>query len=269
MRTAPPCEAEGSRQPARRLRFEKEQADAGLPRFERASQNLAAAATIVRALPESADPAVQQLHHDLRQFLEVAACQQAASSSARGAGSSAHRGPSQSPRPDQGHPRSNRAPPTHSATPAGAADSSASTPSRRPSVHERVGTVDARHTLEARRRAAEERERVQAEHLRRRARRGGRFDREHERSLTPEPAGPKAFGRRVLNAPFPARFRAPTNIGKYAGETNPSVWLEDYRLACRAGGATDDNFVIQYLPIYLADSARSWLEYLPGGCINS
>ena len=37
LKTAPPCEAEGSRHPARRLRFEKEQAAAGLSRFERAS----------------------------------------------------------------------------------------------------------------------------------------------------------------------------------------------------------------------------------------
>ena len=65
------------------------------------------------------------------------------------------------------------------------------------------------------------------------------------------------------------RFRAPTNIGKYGGESNPSVWLEDYRLACRAGGANDDHFIIQYLPLYLADSARAWLEYLPAGCIRN
>jgi len=50
---------------------------------------------------------------------------------------------------------------------------------------------------------------------------------------------------------------------------DPNVWLEDYRLACRAGGATDDLFVIQYLPIYLADSARAWLEYLPPCCIHT
>jgi hypothetical protein len=46
------------------------------------------------------------------------------------------------------------------------------------------------------------------------------------------------------------------------------VWLEDYRLACHAGGATDDLFVIKNLPLYLGDSARTWLEHLPRNKIN-
>jgi hypothetical protein len=41
------------------------------------------------------------------------------------------------------------------------------------------------------------------------------------------------------------------------------VWLEDYRLACHAGGATDDLFMIKNLPLYLGDSAGTWLEHLP------
>jgi hypothetical protein len=39
-------------------------------------------------------------------------------------------------------------------------------------------------------------------------------------------------------------------------ETNPSVWLEDYRLVCHAGGARDDLFIIKNLPLYLANSAH-------------
>jgi hypothetical protein len=46
------------------------------------------------------------------------------------------------------------------------------------------------------------------------------------------------------------------------------VWLEDYRLACHTGGATDDLFVIKNLPLYLGDSARTWLEHLPHDKIN-
>ena len=38
------------------------------------------------------------------------------------------------------------------------------------------------------------------------------------------------------------------------------MWLEDYRLACRAGGAVSDDFVIRNLPMFLADLARTWLE---------
>jgi hypothetical protein len=52
-------------------------------------------------------------------------------------------------------------------------------------------------------------------------------------------------------------------VPRYDGDTNPSVWLEDYRLACYAGRATDDLFVIKNFPLYLGDSARTWLEHLP------
>jgi hypothetical protein len=45
--------------------------------------------------------------------------------------------------------------------------------------------------------------------------------------------------------------------------------VEDYRLAFRAGGANDDLFIIQFLPIYLAKSARAWLDHLPRNAINS
>jgi hypothetical protein len=65
------------------------------------------------------------------------------------------------------------------------------------------------------------------------------------------------------------RFRAPTHIAKYAGETNPSFWLEDYRLTFRAGGVDDDLFIIQYLPIFLAETTQAWLEYFPTECIGN
>jgi hypothetical protein len=67
---------------------------------------------------------------------------------------------------------------------------------------------------------------------------------------------------------FPSRFRAPTNMPRYDGDTNPIVWLEDYRLACHAGGATNDLFVIKNLPLYLGNSARTLLEHLPCDKIN-
>jgi hypothetical protein len=41
------------------------------------------------------------------------------------------------------------------------------------------------------------------------------------------------------------------------------VWLEDYRLAYHAGGATNNLVVIKNLPLYLGDSTRTWLEHLP------
>jgi hypothetical protein len=93
--------------------------------------------------------------------------------------------------------------------------------------------------------------------------RGGRCDSEEDRSPSPEPPGPRAFSRAIRQAPFPARFRAPTTVTKYSGETRPELWLTDYRLACQLGGADDDNLIIRNLPLFLSDAARAWLEHLP------
>jgi hypothetical protein len=40
-----------------------------------------------------------------------------------------------------------------------------------------------------------------------------------------------------------------------------NVWLEDYHLTCRAGGANNDLFIIQFNLNYLADSTRAWLDH--------
>jgi hypothetical protein len=37
---------------------------------------------------------------------------------------------------------------------------------------------------------------------------------------------------------------------------------------CRAGGANDDPFINQLLPIYLVDSTRAWLDNLPRNIID-
>jgi len=50
---------------------------------------------------------------------------------------------------------------------------------------------------------------------------------------------------------------------------NPGLWLEDYRLACQASGVDSDYFIIRNLPLFLADSARTWLEHLPPNRIQS
>ena len=97
----------------------------------------------------------------------------------------------------------------------------------------------------------------------------GRYDSGEDQSLSPSLPGPRAFGRHILNAAFPPRYRPPTNISKYSGETNPGLWLEDYRLACQTGGADNDDFIIRNLPLFLVDSARTWLEHLPSNRIQS
>ena len=94
-------------------------------------------------------------------------------------------------------------------------------------------------------------------------RRGGRYDSEEDRSPSPKPLGPWVFSWAIRRAPFPARFRAPTTITKYSGETRPELWLADYPLACQLGGTDEDNLIIRNLPLFLSDAARAWMEHLP------
>jgi hypothetical protein len=56
-------------------------------------------------------------------------------------------------------------------------------------------------------------------------RRGGRYDSGEDRSPSPEPPGPQAFSHAIRRASFPTRFRTPTTITKYSGETRPELWL--------------------------------------------
>jgi hypothetical protein len=98
---------------------------------------------------------------------------------------------------------------------------------------------------------------------------GGRYDSGKDRSPSPEPPGLQAFSRAIRRAPFPTRFRTPTTITKYSGETRPELWLADYRLACQLGGTDDDNLIIRNLPLFLSDTARAWLEHLPLGQISN
>jgi hypothetical protein len=62
-------------------------------------------------------------------------------------------------------------------------------------------------------------------------RRSGRYDSREDCSPTPEPPGTCVFSREIHTASLPQRFRQPTSIDKYTGETDPLVWLNDYRLA--------------------------------------
>jgi hypothetical protein len=75
--------------------------------------------------------------------------------------------------------------------------------------------------------------------------------------------------REIRTASFPQRFRQPTSIDKYTRETDPRVWLNDYRLACQLGGNTNDELIIRNLPLHLTDSARTWLEHLPASHIHN
>jgi hypothetical protein len=124
---------------------------------------------------------------------------------------------------------------------------------------------DARNVINARRRGDVEARATVGCH----PRRDGRYDSREDRSPTPEPPGTCVFSREIRTASFPHRFCQPTSFDKYTGETNPRVWLNNYRLACQLGGATTDAVIILNLPLHLADSARTWLEHLPPSQIHS
>ena len=118
-------------------------------------------------------------------------------------------------------------------------------------VHECLGLHhDACNTLDARRCAhGDEREEASRRYH---PHHGGRYDSGEDKSPSPDLPGPQAFGRHIL---------------KYSRETNPGLWLEDYRLAYQASGVDNDDFIIRNLPLFLADSAQTWLEHLPSNRI--
>jgi hypothetical protein len=79
--------------------------------------------------------------------------------------------------------------------------------------------------------------------------------------------GVAAFTNDLHRLDWPVGFK-PTGIEKYDGTTNPESWLTVYGLAIRAAGG-DSKAMANYLPVALADSARSWLHELPRGTIGS
>jgi hypothetical protein len=127
-------------------------------------------------------------------------------------------------------------------------------------IHDKRGQTkdgDARNVITARRTGNAEARAAAGYH----PRRGGRYDSREDRSPTPEPPGTRVFSREIRTASFPQRFCQPTSIDKYTGETDPRVWLNDYRLACQLGGVTTDEVIIRNLPLHLTSSAQTWLEH--------
>jgi hypothetical protein len=182
-------------------------ARAGLPpAFSGVGQNLDAVAMLLRAMPEPSTIEGRRIQGELKGLLEDAAVRRAESSASR----------------RQGCPSEHRATPSRCIR-----EASVRTERTRdgmPVAPNRLGEEQHRRDRRAR---LEERVR-RGYH----PRRGGRYDSEEDRSPSPEPLGPRVFSWAIRRAPFPARFRAPTTITKYSGETRPELWLADYRLAC-------------------------------------
>jgi hypothetical protein len=209
-------------------------------------------------MPPPSSPEAWNLHREAQALIEQAAVQQAESSASRirQQGSARDDGGAQGPEPT-----------VHT----GGATKRPANPGR-PPVKERIlytrgqaQNGDASNVINARRTGNAETRATAGYH----PRRGGRYDSQEDRSPTPEPPRTRVFSREICTASFPQRFRQPTSIDKYNGETDPRVWLNDYRLACQLGGATTDEVIIRNLPLHLADSVRTWLEHLPASQIHN
>jgi hypothetical protein len=176
------------------------------PAFSGAGQNLAIAAMLLRTMSEPSTTEGRRIQGELKGLLEDAAVRQAESSTSRRRGCPSEHRATSSRRMQEASAHTER---TRDGTPA---------------APDRLGSEQHRRNRRAR---LEERVR-RGYH----PRRGGRHDSEEDRSPSPEPPGSRVFSRAIRRAPFPARFRAPTAITKYSGETRPELWLADYRLAC-------------------------------------
>jgi hypothetical protein len=223
-----------------------------------ASQKLIAAATLLQAMPAPSTPEAQNLHRETQALIEQAAVQQAESSASRirQQGSAWDDGGAQGPEAS-----------VHTGGAAGQPANQGRTPVRE-RIHDTRGQAqdgDARNVINARRAGNTETWVVVGYH----PRQGGRYDSREDRSPMPEPLGTRVFSREIRTASFPQRFHQSTSIDKYTGETDPCVWLNDYRLACQLGGATTDEVIIRNLPLHLADSARTWLEHLSTSQIHN
>jgi hypothetical protein len=200
-------------------------------------QNLAAAAMLLRAMPEPSTTEGRRIQGELKNLLEDAAVRRAESSASR----------------RQGYPSEHRA--VTSRFMREASVHTGRTRNTAPAAPGRLG-----HEHHHSNRQAHLDERV---HRGYHPRRGGRYDSGEDRSPSPEPPSSQAFSRAIRRASFPTWFRTPTTITKYSGETRPELWLADFRLACQLGGTNDDNLIIRNLPLFLSDTARAWLEHLP------
>jgi hypothetical protein len=206
-------------------------------------QNLAAAAILLRAMPEPSATNGRRIQVELKNLLEDAAVRRAESSASR----------------RQGYPPEHRA-----VTSRFMREASVHTGRTRDATSVAPGCLSNEHHRRDHR--AHLNEKVRRGYH---SRHGGRYDSGEDRSPSPEPPGPQAFSRAIRRAPFPSWFRAPTTITKYSGETRLELWLVDYRLACQLGGTNDDNLIIRNLPLFLSDAARAWLEHLPPAQISN
>jgi hypothetical protein len=176
----------------------------------RASQKLIAAATLLRAMSAPSTPEARKLHREAQALIEQAAVQQAESSASRirQQGSARDDGGAQGPEPS-----------VH----AGGVAERPAIPGRTPAKERLLDTCgqaqdgNTRNVINARRAGNAEAWAAAGYN----PRRGVCYNSGEDRSPTPEPPGTREFSWEIRTANFPKRFRQPTTIFKYNGETDP------------------------------------------------
>jgi hypothetical protein len=143
-------------------------------------QNLAAAAILLRVMPEPSTTEGRHIQGELKNLLEDAAVRRAESSASR----------------RQGYPSEHRA-----ATSRFVREASVHTGRTRNTAPAAPGRLGNEHHHHSRRAHLDEKVR-RGYH----PRRGGRYNSGEDRSPSPEPPGPQAFSRAIRRAPFPTRF---------------------------------------------------------------
>ena len=83
-----------------------------------------------------------------------------------------------------------------------------------------------------------------------------------------EDGGHSCFGPRIATKVFPRGFALPRNTPKYDGTSKPKDWLSDYITAISIAGG-NKRVAVRYALLMLRDSARTWLNSLPVGSVNS
>jgi hypothetical protein len=148
--------------------------------FSGVSQNLAAAAMLLRAMPEPSTTEGRRIQGELKGLLENAAVRRAKSSTSR-----------RQARPSEHRATSSRLLRETSVRTGRAWD-------RTPAAPDRLG--DEHHRRDRRARLDEK------VHRGYHPRHGGRYDSEEDQSPSLEPTGPRVFSRAIRHAPFLARF---------------------------------------------------------------
>jgi hypothetical protein len=192
-------------------------------------QNLAAAAILLRAMPEPSTTEGRRIQGELKNLLEDAAVRWDESSASR----------------RQGYSPEHRA-----ATSRFMREASVHTGRTRDTASAAPGRLDNEHHRRDRRARLDDKVRRGCH-----PRRGGRYDSEEDRSPVARTTRSASFQLDHTTSAVPDPVPNPTTITKYSGETRPELWLTDYRLACQLGGMDDDNLIIRNLPLFLSDAA--------------